>query len=270
METNKENAAGAKPTIAAGAAQNSKPSMSATVAPGAPPLDEGGYAVRLISAINVGTSEKSGTNSKTGKPFKTKQNDVVLGFEVPGETKEFKEGDGEKPYFVSATFNMTMGTLAKLRDFVEMWKGKPFTKDENERIAEVGYDVSSLLGWYGWATISHYESKGNKYAQIDSLIPLPKGLTILPQVNESRALFWYPELALYKRPTGNFENIDDSVKVFKGADAISQLSEKMQKKIFATDEYKNVSGGLQMAAAASESTDPFEGDAGAADEASPF
>lgn len=137
------------------------------------PVPAGNYVARCISMIHIGTIEET-FEGKAGL-----KNKVQLKFELPTETKEFKEGEGEKPYTVSKDFTLSMHEKAALRKALESWRGKAFKEEEAK-----GFDITKLLGKPCMLNIIHKEKKtGGAYAQISSISSMPKGLDCPPQVN---------------------------------------------------------------------------------------
>jgi hypothetical protein len=106
-------------------------------------------------------------------------NKVRLTFELPTETKVFREENGEQPYVVSKEFTLSLHEKATLRHFLESWRGKGFTEEEAKR-----FDISKLLGATCMLNIIHKQKKdGNMRADIASISAMPKGLQCPPQVN---------------------------------------------------------------------------------------
>lgn len=145
------------------------------------PIAAGTYAARCYSMVHIGTI----TEAYMGQP--KKQNKVRLTWELPTELKEFKEGEGEKPYMVSKDYALSMYEKANLRKHLESWRGKKFTEDEAK-----SFDVTKLLGKECLLSIIHKPSKdGSKvYAEIASISTLPKGMTCPPQINPTFEFSW--------------------------------------------------------------------------------
>lgn len=111
-----------------------------------------------------------------------------------------------RPYIVARMFGYTLaGDNNKLRPFLEAWRGKAFTKEELE-----GFDPEKLLGVCGQIQIIHNESKGNTYANVQAVLPLPRGAEkiaipadyIRQEERERRE-------ALEKNPNGNDHSNED-------------------------------------------------------------
>lgn len=145
------------------------------------PIEAGTYAARCYSMIHIGTI----TEAYMGQP--KEQNKIRLTWELPTELKEFKEGEGEKPYMVSKDYALSMYDKSNLRKHIDSWRGKPLTEDEAK-----AFDVTKLLGAECMLSIIHKPSKDGKkvYAEITSVSRLMKGTTCPPQINETFEFSW--------------------------------------------------------------------------------
>jgi len=173
-------------------------------------LEEGSYPARLYSIIELGTE----TFKWQDEEKKAKK--IRITFEIPGETKEFAEGDGEKPYIVSKEFTFSMHPKSNLRPFIEAWTGKFKTDDE-----AYGLDIDDLIGKDGLASVVHNVGKdGRKWLDLSAIVPLPKGMKCAEAFNTPNALY--------------YENWDQA--------AFDVLPEWLQEKMKATPEYKEMTG----------------------------
>ncbi len=105
-------------------------------------------------------------------------NKVRIEWELPNETHEFKEGDGQKPYSVGKDYTLSLFDKANLRTDLKSWRGKDFTEDELK-----SFDISRLLGVSCMINVIHTED--GKYANVSGITPLPKGLVCPKQINDS-------------------------------------------------------------------------------------
>jgi hypothetical protein len=138
------------------------------------PIPAGTYVARCYMMIHIGTTQE---NIKGELKWLNK---VRVSFELPTELKEFRPGEGEKPFVIDKEFTLSMYKTSNLRKFLEGWRGKAFTDAE----AEI-FDVTKLLGVPGMISIIHQTSaKGNVYADISSCSSLPKGLECPPAINK--------------------------------------------------------------------------------------
>ncbi|MEI8046514.1 MAG: hypothetical protein WCI92_03975 [Bacteroidota bacterium] len=131
------------------------------------PVDAGNYVARCYSMVHIGTipEEYKGEKKETNK--------IRLTFELPTETKVFREENGEQPYVISKEFTLSLHEKSSLRKFLESWRGKSFTESEAKY-----FDVSKLLGKPCMLNVIHkLKLDGNIRADISSVSPIPKGLT---------------------------------------------------------------------------------------------
>lgn len=70
-------------------------------------------------------------------------------------------------FTVSAWFNLSMHENASLRQFLEQWRGRPFTEAEINR--PPGFDLESVIGVPCTLNLVHNESNGKTYANIASI-----------------------------------------------------------------------------------------------------
>lgn len=143
------------------------------------PIPAGNYVARCYQMIHIGTV------TETIMGVEKKLNKVRLTFELPTETKVFKEENGEQPHVISKEFTLSMHEKSTLRKYLESWRGKGFTELEAER-----FDITVLCGKPCMLNIIHNVSKntGKTYADISSISAMPKGLQCPPQVNENSIL----------------------------------------------------------------------------------
>lgn len=106
---------------------------------------------------------------------------LVLSYEIPSETHVFKPEIGPEPFAISKTFTYSMDARGNLRKHIEAWRGKPYATDDEA--AEV--DFKKFCGHPALINVSHEERGGKVYANLTSIMPLPKAMQILPQVNKS-------------------------------------------------------------------------------------
>jgi len=142
------------------------------------PIAAGTYAARCYQMIHIGTAEENILGQVK------KLNKVRITWELPTETKVFKEENGEQPHVISKEFTLSMNEKATLRKFLEGWRGKAFTEKEAE-----SFDITVLLGKPCMLSIIHKQAKnGNTYAEISSVSSVPKGMNVPDQINPSKEL----------------------------------------------------------------------------------
>jgi hypothetical protein len=79
--------------------------------------------------------------------------------------------DDGKHYMVAQRFTASLHEKASLRKFLESWRGRPFTEKELE-----GFDVETLIGAPCLLNVIHETKGGRTYANIASIMRLPKGM----------------------------------------------------------------------------------------------
>lgn len=101
------------------------------------------------------------------------RNEVWLDFELPDQrvkwTKNGEEMEG--PALIRRKFTLSLSEKSHLRPFLESWRGKPFTKEEEE-----GFEITALLGKLCQLSVIHEPSGDGKktYANINGAFGLIK------------------------------------------------------------------------------------------------
>jgi len=127
--------------------------------------EPGSYAATCYSLVDLGTQKGSYEGKETNKRQ----------IKIQWELSELM-ADG-RPFSVMATPTMSINDKAKLRGWLEAWRGMPFTSSELE-----GFDLKNLLGQS--CLISLGLTSGGKIKVI-GVSKLPKEMVAPPQVNEN-------------------------------------------------------------------------------------
>lgn len=136
-------------------------------------VPSGTYVARCYSMVQIGTV------TETIKGVAKQLSKVRLTWELPTKKKEFKPGEGLKPFSVSKEFTLSMNEKSNLRKFLEGWRGKAFTQEQAKQ-----FDITKLLGLPCMLSVIHKTSgAGNQYADISSASALPEGMNCPDQVN---------------------------------------------------------------------------------------
>ncbi|HEX7906210.1 MAG TPA: hypothetical protein VF487_20190 [Chitinophagaceae bacterium] len=140
-------------------------------------IPAGNYIARCYQMIEIGTVEEviMGQTKTLSK--------VRIGWELPEETRVFKEENGEQPFVISQEFTLSLNEKANLRKMLASWRGKDFTEEEAK-----SFDVSKLIGVPCMLNVIHKPSKTDPtkiYEQIGSVSPLPKSVKCPDQVNKT-------------------------------------------------------------------------------------
>lgn len=113
--------------------------------------------------IDLGTQQTSGDwGVKRAKK-------ISLSWELPDE----KMADGERVFSIHKRYTLSLHEKAVLRKDLEAWRGVPFTDDELK-----GFDIRNLLGKPCLLGIVHDASNGKTFANISSILKLPKGMPV--------------------------------------------------------------------------------------------
>lgn len=125
------------------------------------PIPEGTYAAVCNMLIDLGMQYNE-TYKKTSRK-------VLIQWQIPDEIIEI---DGkEEPRIISRQYTLSLGENSTLRADLASWRGKDFTPQELQ-----AFDLRNIVGAGCLIGIIHKESNGKKYANISSVIALPKGM----------------------------------------------------------------------------------------------
>lgn len=127
------------------------------------PAPTGSHIARCFRMVDIGTHQKT----YDGKTRDVRM--VRLDFELPEEVHVFREEKGPEPHSIGEYFTFSMNEKAKLRILLEQWRGKKFTDQEADK-----FDISVLIGKTCYMNVIHNEGDGRVYANIASLMPVPK------------------------------------------------------------------------------------------------
>lgn len=93
--------------------------------------------------------------------------------EIRWQSAELMENG--KPFMLRERYTLSLHEKARLRSVLESWRGKKFTDAEAE-----GFDVERLLGVNCYINVVHNKGKkGGTFANVASIMPLPKGMTAI-------------------------------------------------------------------------------------------
>lgn len=138
------------------------------------PLNEGLYTGVCTKLVDLGWQY----NEKYDK----KQHKLMIGWDIAGEKIELS--DGQK---VNRTmwkeYSTSLGEKSRLRQDLQSWRGKAFTLTEL-----AGFNLCQILGTACQIQIIHTERNGTTYANISTIISLPKGM--LPPEGDYPAVFF--------------------------------------------------------------------------------
>jgi len=126
------------------------------------PCPAGPHSATLVDVIDLGlvTSVYEGKSKTAHK--------VRLVWQV-AERKD----DGT-PYQVSKQYTASLHEKASLRKDLEAWRGQPFTKEQ-----AAGFDIEVLLHKPCLLNVQHADRAGSTFANVTSLMRLPKGMPVV-------------------------------------------------------------------------------------------
>lgn len=127
------------------------------------PVPEGTHIARCINVIDQGLQEtRFGAKEKT-----------YISFEVPDVRVKFTKDDVEydKPAIIGSSYTTSLHEKSILGKLLTSWRGKKFTDDERK-----GFDLFTVLGAPCLINVTHNESNGKLYANIESIMRLTKGM----------------------------------------------------------------------------------------------
>ena len=125
------------------------------------PCPAGSHIAVCCDVVDLGLIE---TNYKGQKPKKQHKIKIVW------QTPEIRD-DG-KPFLVSKRYTNSLHEKAALRKDLEAWRGRSFTDEELQ-----GFDVETVISVGCMLGVIHNASGGTIYANVSSLMKLPRGMT---------------------------------------------------------------------------------------------
>ena len=137
--------------------------------PKLPPVEPGVYLAVCVGVIDLG--------EQYSEKFKNYRNEVQFVWELAGETVEV---DGEqKPRQLSRTFSVAASKKSNLRGFLGGWNGVQYSDEQFQDL--------DLFGQAGRpCQLNVVLNDTGEYANVDSVIPLPKGMPAPQAVSPPR------------------------------------------------------------------------------------
>lgn len=99
---------------------------------------------------------------------------VYIAWELPQEPIEWTDKDGvdRKGFMrIGKTYTVSTHENSNLRADLENWRGRPFTKEEQE-----AFDITTIAGVPAMVNVTHAERNGRTYANVTGVTPIPKGM----------------------------------------------------------------------------------------------
>lgn len=138
------------------------PPMSLTVTETAGSFElapAGAHRAVCFKLIDIGTQR----TEYLGQPRSNRK--ILVGWELPDEPM----ADG-KPFACFKRYTASLSEKAALRADLEAWRGRPFTAEEL-----AGFDLKKIISTPCLLNVVHTEKGGRTFADVGSLMPLPKG-----------------------------------------------------------------------------------------------
>lgn len=129
------------------------------------PAPEGTHVARCCQVIDLGEQHSDFYNKTQWK--------VLVGWELPNE----KDDEG-KPFLVWRRYTLSIHEKSTLGKDLESWRGKKFTPEEAK-----GFSLKKVLGAPCMLNIVHNVKDGQTYANVQTVMAVPRGTTIPDQVH---------------------------------------------------------------------------------------
>lgn len=137
--------------------------------PKIPTVEPGLYPAICVYSVEIGEQLKK-YGDKSGY-----EHQVMLAFELCGELIEI---DGkQEPKLVEKCLHMTSHEKGNLFNLINGWLGAKYSRDEIRK-----FDTNDLVGLP--ACVNVVMSKDGQWNNIDSIVPLPKGLAVGEPVHQ--------------------------------------------------------------------------------------
>lgn len=95
-----------------------------------------------------------------------------------------------RPFIVQKRYTLSLHEKAQLRKDLESWRGRPFTDQELE-----GFDVETVIGVACLLNVIQEKKESSTYANVTSIMKLPKSMTPIKQRDYVRVCDRTPEQA---------------------------------------------------------------------------
>lgn len=125
------------------------------------PISEGTHLAVCSMLIDLGM--------QYSEQYKNSARKVLIGWEIPEETIELD--DGPHPRTISKRYTASLNERSNLRADLAAWRGRDFTPEEL-----AAFDLRNIVGKSCLINIIHSTKEGKTYANIGSVMALPKGM----------------------------------------------------------------------------------------------
>ena len=124
------------------------------------PVPQGTHLAVCCMLVDLG--------DQINKTYNKLQRKVLIGWEIPDETYDDK--GTQKPKMVYSRYTASLNDGSALRRDLAAWRGRDFTQAELD-----AFDLHNIVGKSCYVNIIHNESNGKLYANVSSIMALPKG-----------------------------------------------------------------------------------------------
>lgn len=143
------------------------------------PIPAGVHIAKLYGIFDVGTH--------FDERYEKSKHEVVFIWELPDTRIKIKDENGgaerDLPKAISKTYNLSLNEKAILRKDLVNWRGRDFTVDELKK-----FSLSAVLGKSCQIQIIHVVKGDKTYANIGTIMQLPKGVKHEP--TENPTIMW--------------------------------------------------------------------------------
>lgn len=134
------------------------------------PIPEGCFTAICYSIVDLG--------EQYSERFDNTSRKILITWELPDETIVI---DGEvKPRAISKEYTLSLSEKSNLRKDLTAWRGKAFTEQELK-----GFDLNNVLNKGCQVQIIHTTRGEKTYANVASIMGMPKGMKVSAPFNPS-------------------------------------------------------------------------------------
>lgn len=184
------------------------------------PIPEGQYPATCISLIDLGM--------QYNEAYDKTQRKIMIMWELHDPNLEIEIDGEKKPRYISQEYTLSLNEKSRLFKDLNAWRGRNFTEDELK-----AFDVKTILGAPCLMQIIHTKKGDKTYANISSLMRLPKGM--LPQTPKSPIIY-------FDIDTSTDEARANAIRAIK--EDLPKLPEWIQKKIQDSETVKGLFDGM--------------------------
>jgi hypothetical protein len=164
------------------------------------PAPEGTWSAVCVDVVDLGVLEVAFGGKKK------KQHKIRIVWQIEEVSAD------NKPYTAQRRYTNSLHEKASLRRDLESWRGKKFTDQELQ-----GFDVETVLGVPCILNVIHEVKEGTPYANVASIMRLPKGIPALKARDYIRVIDRKPEMededqsAEHRGESNEFGITDDDI-----------------------------------------------------------